>query len=324
MFARSRRPLLLSGFALLIASAAWAQVTTIEGDVKDENNQPVKDAQIELTRTDIKGHYQVKSNKKGHWFYTGLPFGTYDITCAVGGQVVDKISGVRSKYGDSTIANFDTGKMKQQQAAAQKAAETGTVTDDQTRGMSADQKAKLAAQMKERSEQMKKNKALNDAFNAAQDALKAKDYKTAVDNFTKAGELDDKQVAVWQGLGDAYTGLAVTQTGDDKQKSYDAAIDAFKKSLVLNPNDAAVYNQMGNIYGTQKKIPEATDALNKAAQLDPKMAAKALLQYGCEPGECRQQRSGGRFLQESHCGRSRLCGCPLSIRHLPDGQSVSR
>ena len=53
-----------------------------------------------------------------------------------------------------------------------------------------------------------------------------------------------------------------------------------KKVLAINPNEAAIYNQMGNIYGAEKKIPEATEALNKAAQLDPQMAAKAYYNMG--------------------------------------------
>jgi tetratricopeptide (TPR) repeat protein len=299
MFARLRRALLLSGVVLLVASAAWAQVTTLEGDVKDEKGQPVPNAMVKLERTDIKGHYQVKSNKKGHWFYTGLPFGTYDISCEVSGQVVDSVKGVKSKYGESTTVDFNTGRMKQAAAASEQAAQTGTLTDDQTRGMTAEQKAKLEAQVKERSEAMKKNKALNDAFNAGQDALKTKDYKTAVDNFTKAGELDASQVAVWQSLGDAYTGLAATQTGEEKTKSYDQAIAAFKKSLELKPNDAAVYNQMGNIYGTQKKIPEATEALNKAAQLDPTMAAKAFYNLGANLVNSGQSDAAADFFKKA-------------------------
>ncbi len=69
--------------------------------------------------------------------------------------------------------------------------------------------------------------------------------------------MDASQVAVWNSLGEAYTGLAGTQKGDDKNKSYDAAIAAYNKSLALKPDDASVYNQEGNIYGAEKKIPEA-------------------------------------------------------------------
>src|ERR1700748_2290976 len=98
MLAQLRRLLLLTGAGLLCVSAAFAQVTTLEGNVKHENGQPLKGAVIDLVRTDIKGHYTVKSDKKGHWFYTGLPLGTYDISCIVDGKPVDNVKGVKSKY----------------------------------------------------------------------------------------------------------------------------------------------------------------------------------------------------------------------------------
>src|SRR3954447_13885351 len=291
MFARLRRSLLLGGFVFLVASTAWAQTTTLEGDVKDANGQPYKGAVIKLDRTDIKGHYQVKSDKKGHWLYTGLPFGTYDVSCEVDGKQMDKVGGVKSKYGESTTVDFDLAKVAQQQAAATQAANAGQVTEEQAKGMSKEQKAQYEAQLKQRSEQMKKNKALNDAFNVGQDAIKqaqaepdktkrAPMYQTAIDNFTKAGEMDATQVAVWDSLGEAYSGLASSQTGDERNKSYDQAIEAYKKGLAIKPDDAAVYNQLGNIYGAQKKIPEATEALTKAAQLNPQMAAKAYFNMG--------------------------------------------
>src|SRR5919197_635306 len=85
MLAQLRFPVLLSGLLMVAASGAWAQTTTLEGQVKGEDGQPLKGAVIVLDRTDIKGHYQVKTDKKGHWLYTGLPKGTYDISCTVDG-----------------------------------------------------------------------------------------------------------------------------------------------------------------------------------------------------------------------------------------------
>lgn len=291
MFAPLRCSLLLGGFVLLAAGSAWAQTTTIEGDVKDPNGQPLKGAVIVLDRTDIKGHYQVKSDKKGHWLYTGLPFGKYDISCMVDGKVVDKESGVQSKYGDSTVVNFDLKQVQQQQQATAQANSSGQLTEQQQRGMSKEQKEQYEATLKKNAEVIKKNKALNDAYNAGKDALtkaqadtdktaKATDFQASIDGFKKAGEIDDKQEAIWAGLGDAYYGLGQTQTGDDRTKSFDAALDAYKKVLTINPNEAAIYNQIGNIYGAEKKIPEATEALTKAAQLDPNMAAKAYFNMG--------------------------------------------
>ncbi len=290
MFARLRLPHLLGGF-LLVACSAWAQTTTMQGDVKDQNGQPMKGALIVLDRTDIKGHYQVKSDKRGHWLYTGLPSGDFDISLMVDGKLMDKVNKVHSGYGDNPPVDFDMSKLAKQQAATQQANNTGQVTQEQARGMSKEQKEQYEAQLKQRTEQMKKNKALNDAFTAGKDAgtaaaadtdpaKKAADYQTSIDNYKKASEMDAKQVAVWGGLGDSYYGLAQTQTGDDRNKSFDAALDAYKQVLTINPNEAAIYNQMGNIYGAEKKMPEATEALTKAAQLDPAMASKAYFNMG--------------------------------------------
>ncbi len=275
----------------MAACSAWAQTTTLEGQVKGPDGQPYKGAVINLTRTDIKGHYTVKSDKKGHWLYTGLPYGKYDITCSIDGKVVDRVNGVQSKYGESTEVDFNAQKAAQAQAAAQAANANGELTQEQQHGMSAEQKKQYEEQLKKNTETIKKNKALNDTYNAAQTALKAApaetdpakkaaDYNTAIDNLNKAAQIDANQVAIWDSMGEAYAGLAGTQTGDEKTKSYDAAIDAYKKSLAIKPDDAAVYNQIGNLYGAEKKMPEATEALNKAAQLDPSMAAKAYFNMG--------------------------------------------
>lgn len=294
MFAQLRRSLLLSGFVLLVASAAWAQTTTLEGDVKGPDGQPLKGARIVLDRTDIKAHYHVDSDKKGHWLYTGLPFGKYDVSCEIDGKVVDKVNGVQSKYGESTTVNFDARKTQQAQAAAAKAVANGQAPAEQERGMTKEQKEQFEEQAKKQADAMKKNKALNDAFVAGKGAVdaaaaeqdktkKGADYQTAVDSFNKAADLADtdaNKVAVFDSLGEAYVGLAGTQTGDDKTKSNDQAIAAYNKGLALKPDDAAVYNQIGNIYGGEKKIPEATQALTKAAQLDPAMAPKAYFNMG--------------------------------------------
>jgi tetratricopeptide (TPR) repeat protein len=310
MLAQLRRLLIVSGFLSLAAVSAWAQTTTIEGDVKDASGQPLKGAVIQLQRTDIKGHYQVKSDKKGHWLYTGLPFGTYDISCVVDGKVVDKVSGVKSKYGEPTEVNFDMKQAAAQQAATQHANASGELTQEQQHGMSKEQKEQYEAQLKKNEEAIRKNKALNDTYNAAQDALKqaqadtdpakkATDFQTAIDNFNKAGQMDANQVAIWDSLAEAEYGLGLTQTGDARNKSLDAAIDAYKKSLTIKPDVAGVYIQMGNIYGAEKKIPEATDALTKAAQLDPTVASKAWFNIGATMVNNGQPQQAAEFFKKA-------------------------
>jgi tetratricopeptide (TPR) repeat protein len=309
MFAGLRRFILTGGLLLLASCAVWAQTTTLEGDIKGEDGLPLKGALVVLTRTDIKGHYQVKSDKKGHWLYTGLPLGTFDIELQVDGKTVDKINGVKSSYSDSKPVNFDLKAIKDQQAAARQANQSGELTEQQSKSMTKEQKEALEAQLKKNSEISKKNKALNDAYNAAQDQIKAAaaetdnakkvaDYQSAVDSLNKAAAMDPTQVAIFNTMGEAYRGMAKAQTGDDRTKSYDMAVDAYKKSLAIK-EDAGVYNELGNIYGAEKKIPEATDALTKAAQLDPSMAAKAYFNMGANLVNGGQPAKAAEFFKKA-------------------------
>ena len=75
---------------LLLAFTSLAQITTLEGDVKGTDGKPVVGAVVKIERTDIRGNYQTKTDKKGHYFHTGLPIGMYTITVQMDGKEADK------------------------------------------------------------------------------------------------------------------------------------------------------------------------------------------------------------------------------------------
>src|SRR5262249_48872984 len=151
------------------------------------------------------------TDKKGHYFHAGLPLGTYNVTLEVDGKVRDSMKGVKTGLGDPKAVNFDLSTQKKQQQAMAKAAESGTLTKEQTREMSAEQRASIEKSMKERQAAMAKNKALNDAFNQGMDALKGKQWDGAVDAFKKASEMDAKQHVIWAQLAESYMGLSTTK-----------------------------------------------------------------------------------------------------------------
>ena len=68
---------------VFLALTSFAQITTVEGDVKGLDGKPVDKADIKITRTDIKGEYKTKTNKKGHYIYMGLPMGTYAVVLSM-------------------------------------------------------------------------------------------------------------------------------------------------------------------------------------------------------------------------------------------------
>jgi tetratricopeptide (TPR) repeat protein len=263
---------------LLLSFPAFSQVTGVEGIVKDQDGKPVQNAVITFDRTDIKGHYTVKSDKKGHFGHYGLPMGTFNISVAIDGQVRDTASNFRTSPGDPKTLNFDLKQTAQQQQALAKAAESGNLTADQARGMTKEQKEQFEKTAKAREAQLAKNKALNDAYTAGKNAIDAKQWDVAIDNLTKASDMDPKQGAVWTTLAEAYVGKAQA-TPPEASANYDKAFDAFKKAIEINP-DAGLYNNYALALAKDKKLDDAKTNLAKAAELDPPGAGKYYYNLG--------------------------------------------
>jgi tetratricopeptide (TPR) repeat protein len=272
-----------AGMAFLAVSA-FAQITTIEGIVKGQDGKPVEKAEVQIVRTDIKGSYKTKTDKKGHYLYMGLPMGKYDVTVLVDGKVMDAMKGVSTRPGDPIPVNFDlkasqADKAQQQQQMA-KAIETGTLTTDQERSMSPEQKAAMEKQIKEQSEKMKKNKELNDAFNAGMEAMTAKKYPDAVAAFEKAKAADPTQQAIYAQLGEAHLKMAEGKTGADYDAQIAGAMEAYSKAIELKPDDPGSHNNYALALAKAKKFPEMQTELKKAADLDPQNAGKYYYNLG--------------------------------------------
>ena len=266
--------------ACLLALTSFAQITAIEGDVKGEDGNPAVNAAVKIVRTDIKGNYPCKTNKKGHFFYNGLPLGTYNVSVEMDGKEMDIVRGVRTKLGDPTPVNFDLQKNAQQRKAQVSVAGAGGLTKEQERGMSKEDKEKFDKIAKEREAQMKKNKELNDAYTAGTAAMESKDYDAAIASLTKASELDPKQLAVWQHLAEAYISAASKKSGADFEAGMAKGIEAYGKALELSPSDAGTHSNLAIALGKLKKFPEATAETEKAAQLDPTKAGQFYYNLG--------------------------------------------
>jgi len=266
------------------AISALAQITTIEGIVKGPDGKPVQGAEIHINRTDIKGNYKTKTDKKGHYLYMGLPMGMYDVEVLIDGKTADKQSKVKTSPGDPIPVNFDLHAAQQDQAARQqimqKAAETGQLTDDMKRGMSKEQIAAMEKQIKEQSDKLKKNKELNDAFNDGMTALNAKQYPQAIEAFTKASTVDPNQLAVWTNLADAYLKNAEGKTGPDFDTNVQKGLETYTKALALKPEDAGLHNNYALALAKAKKFDECQAELKKAADLDPPNGGKYYYNLG--------------------------------------------
>lgn len=278
-----RKSALMAAACLITAGLASAQMGTFTGKVIGEDGKGLQGVIIKIERKDIKGNWQTKTNKKGDWTYSGMPVpGQFSISCEFNGRQIDVLNGVRSQMGDPLeLKDFcNVQKAAAKQKAMEQAAQTGQVSQEIAKEMTPEQRAQYEKQLKERSAQMAKNKALNDAYNAGMTAMQAKDFQTAIDSFTKAGEIDPKQSAVWIQLAQAYDGLSNTKTGADKEAALVKAGEMYTKSLEMQPADAGLHNNYGLVLAKQKKFAEAQAELEKAAALDPPGGGKYMFNLG--------------------------------------------
>jgi tetratricopeptide (TPR) repeat protein len=262
-----RKLLLILPASLLFSVMGWAQTAAFEGMVKGADGKPQQGAVMKIERQDVKGNYSVKTDKKGHYYYGGLPLGTYKISVVVDGQERDSKGGA-AKLGEPVSVSFDL-------SAGGRAPEA----DESGRALSAEQKAALEKANKEQAASLAKNKALNDAFNAGKTAAAANQWDGAIEAFTKAGELDANQHVVWGNLADSYVSRAkATPTGKDADLT--KAADAYLKAIAIKGDDSAYHNNYALVLAQQKKFDEAQAELTKAAQIDPANAGRFYFNLG--------------------------------------------
>jgi tetratricopeptide (TPR) repeat protein len=267
-----RKSLMILPVSLVFAAVGWAQTAAFEGTVKGPDGKPVQGAQVKIERQDVKGNYNVKTDKKGHYFYGGLPLGFYKITVAVNGQDRDAKNNIRTSVGETKDVSFDL--------AAEGAGQAAQAVDESGRALSDKERAELESKNKEQAAAMKKNKELNDAFSAGKAAAAANNWDGAIEGFAKASEVDPTQHVVWGNLADSYMSRAKVKSGAEKEADLGKAAEAYEKAIAIKADDSAYHNNYALVLAQEKKYDEAQAELTKAAQLDPANAGKYYFNLG--------------------------------------------
>jgi tetratricopeptide (TPR) repeat protein len=236
----------------LASVSAFAQVARIEGTVvKAGTTEPVVAAEVQIVRTDIKGNYNVKSDKKGAFLHAGIPLtGTYTIIVSAPGFQPSYFAGVKPggepiKFdlnpGDGSKLTIDD--IKRAQAGAPPAGGTGG-----TGGTGGNQKQPSAAEIKKAQEEFEKKKAENEKLKADHESMKKffdqgrqlaqnKDYAGAVTAFNEAAKLDAEQQAVWANLALALFNRGATQLNanqrDPAKQDFIDSVNAASKAIAL-------------------------------------------------------------------------------------------
>jgi tetratricopeptide (TPR) repeat protein len=213
--------LLVVAMTTLASLTAAAQTGRLEGDVvKADTKEPIVGAEIQIERTDIKGSYPVKTDKKGHFLHAGVPYvGTYVVMASAPGCRPDYVE-VKGSHTEAIKFELLPGDGKKLTAADVKALKSSAPKGGPQMS-AADQKKAVEEYEKKRAEVESKNKkmmeeheAMKKRFDTGQQLMAAKDWNGAANEFSEAAKLDAEQQAVWQGLALALYNRGVTNFND--------------------------------------------------------------------------------------------------------------
>jgi tetratricopeptide (TPR) repeat protein len=265
--------LLVVAMTALASLTAAAQTGRLEGDVvKADTKEPIVGAEIQIERTDIKGSYPVKTDKKGHFLHAGVPYvGTYVVMASAPGCQPDYVE-VKGSHTEAIKFELRPGDGKKLTAAEVKALKSSAPKGGPQMS-AADQKKAMEEYEKKRTEVESKNKkmmeeheAMKKRFDTGQQLMAAKDWNGAANEFSEAAKLDAEQQAVWQGLALALYNRGVTNFNDYTK---DVANNGAKK-------DAAKQDFNDSINAIGKAIAIVEPQLNdpqKGAQMKKSKSA---------------------------------------------------
>jgi tetratricopeptide (TPR) repeat protein len=248
-----------AGFAaavVLLSTVVLAQTSQVEGTVKlkgaDGSAKPAAGVLIDIYRIDIKGHYDVKTDKNGHFVRLGLPIqGTYLFVFSGPGATPTWMNNVRIAQMPVVDTTLDPGDGRtltleeiQKQIAQQKSGGGGGGgAPAAPKALSPADKAKMEAAQKEMEANAKEGKELQASFDAAvkhfNEGVKLKaasNYEAALSEFEESTKLDPSKNKNFIEIGHrANAQVAEThyQIGADKfnKKDRDGAKPHFEQAV---------------------------------------------------------------------------------------------
>lgn len=277
------------GLLLLLPAPARAQMGGLEGEVRDFDGNPMPDVTIVIERTDIKAHFETKTDSKGQYVYAGLTAGRahYTIRAIKDGKQLYEFTNVMIPTGDMKRQDFNLKQLRK---------------EDEER-MTEEQKRMRQEAMKA----MEKDKSLRTEFNLGLKLMRDPNaanlcaarcrasspadsaaciaacteetgqntqelaYQEAAAAFERASVIDPTQYAVWANLGRAY------QAANNPEKS----IAAYERAIAVKPEQAVeLYALLAPLYISANRLEDARQSCEKVAPVNPDQGSACYYNIG--------------------------------------------
>ena len=245
----------LLAFVLVLSLPAMAQNRIIKGKVTNDKGEPVVGAQIYIQGMDVKREYTVKTDKKGEYFYMGLPYGQYRVVARAQGYSPDFVQGISPNISEEKQVDFKLNPGQDRKLPFEMSAQELE---------RAKQEQEKAQKQKQASTEVKAN------FDTGLQLAQQGKYDEAVAEYKKALEKDPEQPYILANMADALGRL----------NKNDEALATYQKAISLKPEDASFYTNMGVLLGKMNKTAESQEAFKKAASLSPAAAGQNFYNLG--------------------------------------------
>src|SRR5258707_9226491 len=271
----------IPAIALLLATIAAAQTTSVSGEIIARGGTRWVDLEVHIQNTNSGQGCDVKTDKDGRYTQQGLSPGVYKITIYDRRSkwfTYSEIHTLGGPQGKDVSANFNKN-IETAHPRAQRKAEDNEFFD-----VTVHFETGLGAMYDSDSLRTQLATTPADQKGPLQDKLNS-DYQTAIGEFQlaeQAGSPTDvkNHAMIWGHLGEAY----------DYAGKYDDATNAYQKAVALRP-EVVYYQNLSKAQAssalaqtdpqvTEQKLADAGATCDKAASLDPTTGAKCWKNIG--------------------------------------------
>lgn len=270
----------LVALALVLTASAFAQNGPIEGTVRvkgaDGPAKPVEGATVTIYRTDIKGQWEVKTDKNGRYVRLGMPLaGTFIVVFSGPGlqpAFLNNVRLVQSSIVDMTLNPGDGSTLTLEQVKGMLGgAKGGAPTQSQQPQVSAADRAKAQKEKDEYEKAVKESKEIQESFEQARvrynggiELMKTNNYSAALPEFEAASNVDTSKHV-------EFLRLAYKANANIAEAHYQVGVDMFNKKQ--KPE-------------AKEHFEKATASVNRAIQMastdtaEPNINNDLLVYYG--------------------------------------------
>jgi len=241
---------------LMLSLPAMAQNRIIRGKVQNDKGEGIQDAQIFIIGVDMKREYKIKTDKKGEYFYMGIPRGVYNVIVRAKGYGPDFKQNIRPPIGEEVTVDFDL--------------IPGNENAKLPIEMTAEEIDQLRKDIKKAEERKAASAEVKADFDMGLELARQGNYEEAVAAYEKALANDPDQAYIHANMAEA-----LSKIGRD-----DEALAAYEEAISLKADDAAMFTNMGVLLGKMGKTKESEEAFTKAAALNPGAAAQNFYNLG--------------------------------------------